>query len=545
MMVHSIIASNFGSYEYVAFEPDNKGLCLIHGATGCGKSTIPDMVSWGLFGTTAKNGNADDVRSWSNLGESTSVSIVVTAKDGSIITVNRTRGPGDNDLYWTEGENTDVEYRGKNITETQRLLDGRLQINDALFSIASYSSEASHTSSFFLSSAKTRRELLEQLVDLSLPTRVESRIAEDKKKLRADLKPLQTNIDRTIGAIDQNRAHLRRLIKQASEWDTNQAHLVKVEQTKATKFEELKASKIHALETRAQAFSDAHHRALGAMTEKIIATYQKLEKAEANHVECAACGTLKGAEEVATLKGALKHLKTLQLQEMATPNPHLASLDYARKEQNTSHDRLADLLEQKNPHTRYIEDTKEKVLKQDSDLLSLQEKVKAINTRITLLDQLYNISFDLRGSLLQNAVKTLEETTNRNLETYFESEFRVAFTLDGGDALDVAITKGGYDCVYRQLSKGQKQLLKLCFTVGVMDIAANTAGIHFDQLFFDEALDGLDSTLKVKAFSLFEKLSQTHGSVFVIEHSPEFQEMCTNKWKVTLKGELSELDTNG
>ena len=34
MIVHSVIASNFGSYEYVTFEPDNKGLCLISGPTG-------------------------------------------------------------------------------------------------------------------------------------------------------------------------------------------------------------------------------------------------------------------------------------------------------------------------------------------------------------------------------------------------------------------------------------------------------------------------------------------------------------------------------
>ncbi len=90
--------------------------------------------------------------------------------------------------------------------------------------------------------------------------------------------------------------------------------------------------------------------------------------------------------------------------------------------------------------------------------------------------------------------------------------------------------------------KGQRQMLKLSFVLSVMAAASNKAGVHFDNLFFDEALDGLDTDMKVKAYGLLEELATRHGSVLVIDHAPEFQALFDRRYHVTLDGDHSHIE---
>ena len=264
----------------------------------------------------------------------------------------------------------------------------------------------------------------------------------------------------------------------------------------------------------------------------------KLVKAKENHIECESCGTVKGRRS--NYLKAPKALESLIAANMAQVNPFSDAIEYAKREVNTS--RVNELLCQKNPHVPFLKDTQAKLEKQEKELDSLVTKLNEYKTKLSCLDQLADLTDQLRCRMLTDAVASLEEKTNQKLEKYFESEFRVSFTAESGDSIEVAITKGGYPCVYRQLSKGQKQLLKLCFSTAVMEAAANASGDHYEQLFFDEALDGLDETLKIKAFALFEDIAKNRSSVFVIEHSSSFQELFDNRWAVSMKGETSDLD---
>jgi DNA repair exonuclease SbcCD ATPase subunit len=71
MKVYKAVGDEFGSYKKVIIDLDNKGLCLVSGPTGAGKSTMFDLVPWTLFGVTAKNGAADDVINWQAESETT------------------------------------------------------------------------------------------------------------------------------------------------------------------------------------------------------------------------------------------------------------------------------------------------------------------------------------------------------------------------------------------------------------------------------------------------------------------------------------------
>jgi len=102
------------------------------------------------------------------------------------------------------------------------------------------------------------------------------------------------------------------------------------------------------------------------------------------------------------------------------------------------------------------------------------------------------------------------------------------------DKLDVAVWKNGNECAYSQLSKGQRQLLKLSFGVAIMQSVSQRHGLHFNALFFDEALDGISDNFKAKTYRLFEQLATKYDSVFVVDHSDSLKSMFDNKIEVTL-----------
>ena len=78
------------------------------------------------------------------------------------------------------------------------------------------------------------------------------------------------------------------------------------------------------------------------------------------------------------------------------------------------------------------------------------------------------MSFELRGQLLKSVLRQIETSTNKYLEKHFDSEIKVVLTIDDTDKVEVSIQKNGHECVFAQLSKGQRQLLKLCFGISVM-----------------------------------------------------------------------------
>ena len=179
---------------------------------------------------------------------------MVTTKDGVTLSITRTRGGNlGNDLYWMEGQDG-KQSRGANLRETQLLLAARIGSDAGRYYTAAYFNESSPSSGFFVSDAKTRRSVLDSIVDLTSATRLAQNTASNKKQLNAEIKPLHSHIDRLVGSIDTNEASVVRLTVAVKEWDANQKKAVEAESLKSTKFEELKASKIEALTTKFNAF---------------------------------------------------------------------------------------------------------------------------------------------------------------------------------------------------------------------------------------------------------------------------------------------------
>lgn len=538
MKLLKLKVTNFGSYPSFEMDLRSQGLTLIYGPTGAGKSTIMDMAAWTLFGCTAKGGNADEVRSWLT-NEPTRGELYVETDDKKVIVVVRERG-ANRDVYCQEaqsgadsaademGRTSDSsKLRGKDAVETQRLIETRLGVNKELFLTGAYFHEFSRSGSFFVAKANERRQLLESLADVKLANNLMGRASEHRKEARGDLSSCQSRLDRADERVRLASKSLERTRNASVVWQENTKTEIRFLKARVENFEKEKQSKIDEVKTKSDRWEEQQRKNI----DKIVAKIDKTPDLE----PCAACGSGGNVADKHELVERLRyvtsednpyfpnigiyenmenHYSAQLLSKTATLNPHLAEQLFLEKEVGTAQFALNELISEKT----------------------------ILDARISDLSYLYDISGELRGELVRKAVGEIQDSTNMYLSRYFDSELKVTFSLEGSDDLEVGIQKNGNDCVYRQLSKGQRGLLKLCLAVSVMKAASNNAGIHFDNLYFDEALDGLDSDLKVKAFSLFEELEKEHASVLVIDHSPELQQLFTKRYKVSMESDVSSIE---
>ena len=167
-----------------------------------------------------------------------------------------------------------------------------------------------------------------------------------------------------------------------------------------------------------------------------------------------------------------------------------------------------------------------------------------------LIEELENIELlsvvidDLRAIRIKNTIVELEKQTNKFLSDYFDAEIKVAFTIEDADKLEVIIHKnlGYFVASYQQLSKGQRQLLKLTFSLAVMRTVSNYHGIQPSTIFLDEAMDGLDEQMKAKGLNLLNALTKEYSSVFFIDHSESIKAACNNRYEVSLIDGKSQIE---
>lgn len=555
---------NFGSYRNLQFCFDNIGLSLVYGATGSGKSTLQDIVPWVLYGVTSKNGAVNEIRHWHSNGEPTVGSLELDIK-GRIVTVVRIRGSSqENDLYWFYDHDPYRNNRGKDLLDTQKNLVELLGIGSAAYLMSTTYTEFSESGNFFLSKSKDRREVFEMIADLHLPRKITECAAKEKKKVKSNIESMTLELNRILTKLgsfylleQENTAELNAwneakklsidvLTKKEKHFASDMKKYIKNLEDDSYKFEADLATKIHNLIDK-----------LDDLDQKIKP--KSFYKDEENRLkslftkECPTCGHRKESSDALD---ALKEDKALnlryterfadcsrQLEELQkVKNPNTGYLELAKKSENHYSEQIRERQEEINPFVSILKSTEMDISSYNCSKTNSEGQLFVMKQRLGALEQLSDISLELAGYLVKNVINTIQNDTNASLQKYFDSEFKVEFTLAGSDDLDVNISKNGNPCVYKQLSKGQRSLLRLCFVTSVMKAASNKFGVSSNLLTFDEALDGMDVDLKIKAFSLFQDLNKHHESIMVSEHTPEFQNLFSEKYKVTLKGDQSVIE---
>lgn len=543
MKILSAKASNFGSYKELDFKFENQGLTLISGPTGSGKSTLCDLIPWVLFGRTAKNGAVDEVISW---GSTEGTRGRITFDNGLII--ERSRNP--NDLFFNgSGSNVGGLYRGKDVSDTQRLINNLLGFDLELYLSGSYFHEFSQTAQFFTTTAKNRRLITEQLADLSLPTKLTASSAEYRKELKSAIEAFTLDLNETSTTLTVKQDELKRTSIKVTNWNLDKDKKINTLQEKNRDFKENQKATF----TKINVAINANLFELNILATKVYdeeyftRQIHSLDKAitKLDEEVCVTCGSSKHntkkvilvrdrqklLEELSTLRSEQKHDILLYNQLTKTVSNLQEQLSLEKNRENTYLNQITQLSNETNPYD--IETIKTQVSDLSIRLVGLKQDLNYYKTELSDLELLGDVLADFRGLLVKSTIKDLENNTNKLLVNHFDSEIQVNFEIDT-DKLEVTILKDSNLASFTQLSKGQRCLLKLCFGVSVMEAVANHHSVDFTTLFFDEALDGLSEPLKEKAFGLFSLLETKYDNIFVVDHSESLKACFNNRIDVTL-----------
>ncbi len=531
MKILSVSLKNFASYKELDFTFDDRGLTLIHGSTGSGKSTLADAIPWVLFGTTAKGGPVSDVLSWS--GEGATVGTTVIEVAGVTVEIARIRGKT-NDLFYSSNYTDNV--RGKDIPDTQKLINNLLGLTPELYLSAAYYHEFSQTAQFFTTTAKNRRTITEQLVDLSLPKKLQEKVSEQLKANKQELAYIENELKFSDTAIKKLNDDIKFYEKQSKEW--SKAIIAKETQirTQVTNFEIRHNSDVTELNKE-------------LLSLKIIVNNETYLKDLQYHIPpdsipCKECGVPKPNPEreliLTTISEQKEHQREYKEYERER-NRILKEIDKLSHQVNPYKEQLSSL-DRENPHTysivRFEDELKDELMSED---LFLDQQAELLIHK-TDLEVLEESVATFRSILIKNTILDLEDNTNRLLNKHFDGEIRIELTVEDNDKLEVSITKDGNIANFTQLSKGQRCMLKLTFAIAVMKAVQNHHGISLNQLWFDESLDGLDDNNKLKAVHMLEQLSLGFGSIYLVEHSETVKALVDNKIEVELVNGQSQIE---
>lgn len=582
--------TNFGSYEQLELDFNEFGLTLVQGDTGTGKSTLLDIPSWILYGTTSKNGNMDDVRNWTNLDKLTEGVLTVEIGTEQLTVVRKRGNTQSNDLYWTEGLGTEA-HRGKDITDTQKFLESRLGVSNEIYALGAGFNEFSLLGSFFTAKAKDRREVFEKIASLDLPTKVQSKVTEISSELKKELTKAELLKSESDGRLTQLRLFNKEIQSNFKAWNEEKYKKKEEIQKLYDSWEAKRNTEINFILNK-HSITDNKEQLEAAVTSaenriEVIAGRIRVLKTQTSNVQAAArylqlkISQLNACEDICpTCSNKLEEkykndtIKDFDNQIEVEDNTAIILEEKCKKyfsiikdeegiidEANLKIEALNTVQFLRNKINPYAEQLKDQKLelnpfaaqatKNSYDLVVLEAELHKQTTSIETLQhkllsysQLKDLSIQVKNTLLTQAVSNIEEKTNKYLEKYFDAQLRVKFEIASGDKLDIIIYNSGYECAFRQLSKGQRRLLTLCFSLSVMQVVADRSQVHFENIFLDEALDGLDSSLKVKAFALFEELALNHKSVFLVDHSTEFKSLFSDSIYVTLDNDKSEISVN-
>lgn len=180
-MFKKVKALNLFSWESLDYTISN-GVSQITGfnyddstSEGSGKSSIPNILCWTLYGKIPKNVKVDEVvREGCKSGNGE-----VELEDGSRII--RSRKPNNLYILTSKGE----KLQGKDSKETQKIIDNYLGLDFDAYCYTVYFAQ-NHTKSFVNSSEIEKAKILSEVLDLNIFDRARKKVQEERKKLEKE-----------------------------------------------------------------------------------------------------------------------------------------------------------------------------------------------------------------------------------------------------------------------------------------------------------------------------------------------------------------------
>jgi len=527
---------------------------------GTGKTTIVNALSYALYGNALTN-----IRKENLINKTNGKGMLVTVefeKDGQNYRIERGRKP--NILKFYRG---DVDVTADDIDESQgdsrktqediiRLLDMTHTMFKHLVALNTY------TEPFLSLKANDQREIIEQLLGITILSEKAERLKEEQKRVRdaiaeeeATIKGIETankkvqesidNLEIKSKAWDANRAEeiaktakaISQLItvdidaeiqahKDKEVWDTQNTELTNLNKEKAS----LESSLLRAERTHSKyeqelkdiaskkcftCGQDLHDEAHG----KILAEKQNDVTESQTYIDGIVLqlkDVQKKIDDIGHINGCPKTFYD-RAEEAYNHKNNLASLEERKKEKE----------KENNPYTEQMEELRDQALQEIS-----WDQINALTEMKEHMDFLYKLLTSKDSFIRKRIIDQNLAFLNKRLQYYLDRTglpHQVLFLND----LTVQITELGRDLDFDNLSRGERNRLILSMSWAFRDVWESLYQ-SINLLFIDELIDnGLDAAGVESSIGILKKMARERGkNIYLISHKDELSSRVNNILKV-------------
>jgi DNA repair exonuclease SbcCD ATPase subunit len=544
----NIIIEGFCSIPYLELNLGSKGITVIRGATGEGKTTILSALVWGAYGKNLKG--KSDVNTWEKYRpknyNGTKVEIYF-GKDGKThkITrclkykgeVNGAKGK-DRLIYEIDA----VEVSEKNKGEIQALINADLGMSYSLFMNSILFGQGMKR--LIQESSSDKKDLFEEIFELGYI----SKARDIAKGYYTEALREYNEISQKYSSSKEKKQSIQLMLddlkKQANHVKNDLSSRVKVLEkklsllAKAKKENELKETVTYKnrIEQRIQEARDNQKELLNKINDAKKKTRVSLEEFIGVIIKLLKRGDIKNSlKRLMEVKKAFGDIERLQdkcskladkISNYRDKLEELRDQEYeankVQRDIDSTHVEIKKLLSEKRAGVNLglIKKYKTQLSTISDKLQSIEsemeeKRAKVDNYKWVMDDPLGNSG--IKAFLFESSLDRLNET----LESYSEVlGFSILFYVDIQGVkkdFNTQIIMDGIEVSYEELSGGQKTLVNIAMVLAMNSMIRRNCGINV--LFLDEVFEGLDREYCDTVSKLLERISITEKlTVFMVTH---------------------------
>jgi DNA repair exonuclease SbcCD ATPase subunit len=576
MQFQSVCLENFMSYKRADFSIGKPGLYLIEGPNGVGKSSIPDSISWCLFGKTIRGIEGDAIIN-RKIKNNCKVEVRLThqAYDYTITRYRKHEEFGNRLMYEKKGT---VTHDIKNVEKgtlaiTEAALADDLGIDFDLFQCTVLFGQGT-TFNFVNESNAEQKKILSKIMKVNF-IHQHAKAKEELKSLAGVL----FDLDRKLAVLESHKGLPDDFWAQEGDWDMEHKNRIEAakqlmktlwdEKSKLEKylrdrprekFDSLKvlladkmtsANKIEA--TVRETVSDLKGE-LGTIKSE-IARHDKLARA----LKCPTCESPVSASKC---KSQISKLSEKQIQVESEINAGMATLDLILEKKNnylSKKESISDALYEiqategqaelkkklwtdckselektrveTNPFTARMEADQEKQRQIIAKIKELTLEVNVLREREPYLKFWVEAFGDngIKSFIFDVICSGLTEKSNSYLNKLSNGEISISFDtqkkLKSGEVREkfsCEVISDGESVDYKSYSGGEKTRISRSVDLGLSSIMSDQYGSEFNFVVFDEQTSYLNSEGRTSFLSLLKDLAKTQA-VYVIDHDDELR----------------------